>query len=283
MQDEGADDFVETLTVDEMQCTVDNIILYLKRIVDNNDSIGEQKWECDSTTQTDTEGEIVLRAQAGPNHATVIHVTYDTDTLLVTSCVGLMQSPLLLPEPSARHVPLQAFGELLDFMIVHLCPAMCVPRALYYVVHCMKMCLPPELVDAQISIDETDGEFLLQNTKARRRCTLKLQLDAHGTPALYMITTTRKKATMITRKVDTAFEPMPPQPEGIDFVQHAFCGAKNTQYVQHPLVAQALRVVLNEIGLARMDAEMRTHAETLLLPVTKHVATPPRSRHVAGG
>ena len=104
-------DEVQTLTVGELQCTVNNIIVYLRRIVNNSPT--DARWVCDWTVDSsDEDGRLIMRAKAGPDtekYVAAICAEYDTGTLLVTSCVGLMQSPLLAPTEAVREVPLQSF------------------------------------------------------------------------------------------------------------------------------------------------------------------------------
>jgi len=231
-----------TLTTQEVKAAVEDTMLYLQQIV--NDS---QAWQCDISTE-----ELEL---------CIVTVTANAQSAIVriapSLCEGLMNSPLKHKDGAEEWAPLQNFADLLDFLIVHLCPAMCVPRAIYYIIHTMRLCLPPDIVDAQITIDEIDGEFTIRNPRDEKKHSFRLKV-VDGQPTLHY-----GKAKML--KVPGI---APLQPD-TDFVQHAFSpkAAQGIRYVQHPDVARGLNKLLKKVGLAGMEASMKREAARLLLTI----------------
>ena len=168
------------------------------------------------------------------------------------SVVGKMKSPLsTAPE---KNVELKTFADALDFMILHLCPIVCVPRAIYYIIFTLRLVLPIEWVNDQIMIDEADGEFTLSNNKAQKICTFRVV----GNDIHYQSVRKNK----IRNKV--VCEPVPDEmtAEGFDFVQHAFLRNPKVHYTQHPGIARGLHMLLKEIQLE--EGQLKTRASQLM-------------------
>ena len=239
-----------TLTTQEVKAAVEDTLLYLQQIV--NDS---QAWQCDiSTEELET---CIVTVKANAQRAIV--------RIAPSVCEGLMNSPLKHKDGAEEWAPLQNFADLLDFLIVHLCPAMCVPRAIYYIIHTMRLCLPPDIVDAQITIDEIDGEFTIRNPSDEKKHSFRLKV-VDGQPTLHY-----GKAKMLKVPGIAPLEP------DTDFVQHAFykqpaatqwpTEGGGIRYVQHPDVARGLNKLLKKVGLAGMEASMKREAARLLLTI----------------
>ena len=241
-EEEIDDDISKILTVEELECAVDNIAAYLERII-------KGEWQCTVESEKPTATEIVWYL-ATPQKKCSIHAeigppAYDDNEMIVMRCTGLMRSPLESAPVAEEFVQLRSFGELLDYVIVHLCPVMCVPRALYYTVNTMKMCIsPPELVDDHITIAEDDGEFTLENPKGKRACRIGLIAGADGDVELHYFTGAQDEAKII--KGPTANIAAR---KNFDFVQHAFRRDLAVQYIQHPSVAAAITALFEATGL----------------------------------
>ena len=257
-----------TLTIEDIRESIENVITYMCQIVNNNYIEGE-KWKCEKNEKKieEKDGQITFHVQASspsPQRNYVdIRVKYDTDTHIVIKCTGTMHSPLHAPR-APQTVQLCSFGDILDFMIVHLCTSLCVPRAMYYIVHCMKLCVDSELVDKQIVIHESseDGEFMLENPLLGKKCCLKMELLHGGVPTLHCCPTVPKgKPIKLEVPRNTLMTLVGSK---VDYIQHAFCRSENIQYIQHPDVANALFIMLQTIGLGKMDSELREQAQQLL-------------------
>ena len=279
MSEEADDDDCiskKDLTATELRAIVGSVCAYLERIV-NSGSHHSPKWACVMTEEPpppENNDKLTLRATTSTGaYAIVVGTIKDLETIEL--CVGVMHSPLLLPDTpaldklsllAADDPPLLTFSELMDYMIVHLCPAMCAPRALYYIINSMKLCLPPKSVDAQLTIREKHGEFVLRNTQTRQKCGMRLSIidDASGEPTLYYYEKSKKLVAEKRKKLPTPSASAGLPLKGFDFVQHAFRRDAAVEYIQHPHVTEALTAALTTIGLAGLDTGLRKDAEALL-------------------
>jgi hypothetical protein len=262
-QMQHTDDIADTLTPHQVHMGISDITQYLEEIV------GDDAWICE-TTRDDKE---TVRVRVAGNEA-VVRIRGGEK---VTACDGLMRSPLE-PNDHPVYVKLQTFSDLLDYMILHLCPSMCIPRAIYHVVHALQLSLPAVLVEEQIVIDEIAGEFTLENQKCGISCKFRMRLNEQGQPALHYDPNQELPVPSFCG------EPL----EGFDFVQHAFMRVPDTKYMQHPHVAQALSQLLHRVGLSNMDAALQREAMQLIAGVAEHEkvaaeAVSSRSGRGAGG
>lgn len=246
------------LTTQEVKAAVIDTLHYLQEIV--NDDNG---WLCKISTE-ELMGQVSIVTVSANAQKAIVRIT-------PAACDGFMLSPLTHAS-QGEWAPLFSFADLLDFLIVHLCPAMCVPRAIYYIIHTMRLCLPPDMVDAQVSIDEIDGEFTIQNPRDKKSHSFRLKV-VDGQPTLHS-----GKAQRALRVPGIA--PLEP---GTDFVQHAFYKQPDIRYVQHPDVGKGVNKLLKKIGLAGMDASIKRETERLLLTIDmKKPARPSGSVQRAG-
>ena len=231
-----------TLTTDEVKAAVADTLRYLQQIV--NDS---EAWLCEISTEELDDDVSIVTVSANAQKA-LVRIAPDT-------CDGFMQSPLKQAS-QAEWVPLLSFADLLDFLIVHLCPAVCVPRAICYIIHTMRLCLPPDIVDAQIAIDEIDGEFTVRNPRDKKTHSFRLKV-VDGQPTLHY---GKKQKQLKVPGIAITHD-------NTDFVQHAFYKQPGIRYVQHPDVGRGLNKLLKKIGLAGMDASIKKETERLLLTI----------------
>jgi hypothetical protein len=188
------------------------------------------------------------------NRKASIQITQN-DKQEAVNMMGIMQSSLCTPSAATHPVALLTLADLLDFMIVHLCPIVCIPRAIYYIAFTLKIIQPAESVDSQILIDEQDGEFIIKNLKANMACRFRIVNNeiVYNTPS----------------KEKRIPEPFYDEENGVieqgyDYVQHAFCRQADIKYLQHPHIGKAVHRLLKQIGLAGMETQLREQAIQLM-------------------
>ena len=241
------------LTTQEVKAAVIDTLHYLQEIV--NDDNG---WLCKISTE-ELMGQVSIVTVSANAQKAIVRIT-------PAACDGFMLSPLTHAS-QGEWAPLFSFADLLDFLIVHLCPAMCVPRAIYYIIHTMRMCMLPSAVDAQIAIEEKAGVFTLHNPREKKACEFSLKV-VDGEPVLFY---GKGKTMRAPQRAQLAPD--------TDFVQHAFYKQPNVRYVQHPDVDKGLKKLLKKVGLAGMDEAMKS--ETLELLNKINTPTPARSARSA--
>jgi hypothetical protein len=245
------DILIEGLPLEEVEAAFANAVQYLQVVCQNE--------ECESCAER-YPNEVFLHVAMLGRRTKVLVTISSNENKTVEKMTGFMQSPLL--EPNANPVHLHSFADLLDFLMVHLCPIVCIPRALFYVVHALQLLFPAEVVERHMDIsDEGDGEFVLTNAQAGKECHIKIRSSTtDGKQQMELSYSTKKHSKTIK---EPQYCGMPD--EGYDFVQHAFDRRKDITYMQHPDIADALTKLLRQIELGTTaDADLRNQAHELI-------------------
>jgi hypothetical protein len=250
----AVDMLIEKLPLAELETAMRDVVVYLEKITGGTCTYNASR----------KSPELTILVVSQKDRQAVLHVHHDTDEN-TDNVEGDMRSLLSPPSADGALVPLLSFADLLDFIIVHLCPIVCIPRALFYMAFSMKLALPAASVDSQFAIDEQDGEFVLQNLRAAKECRFRI-VDAD---AIHYESARKQKAVVLPAPVFDGMEPV----VGYDFVQHAFA-RKAVFYTQHPLVAKALRKLLKEIDYVEMDPQLRVRAQELMLSLAQKKDAP---------
>jgi hypothetical protein len=273
------------LGVNDLRALIEDTLAYFERMVHAPE---DEPWRCTIIANEPKQGEndtasLKLRVSAPQSNGARLLITYKASSpFKVTTCTGKVDS--LLTNTSSTNTSstntsstkascqLEAYGNLLDYLIVQLCQALCVPRAPHYMVCCMKLHVNEALVDKHMQLLESKemGTFALVNGKQAQRCAFRVRFipAKNREPCLYYSDKDGKEKKLLPKLKALADLSVPTMPEGIDYIQHAFRRSQDTNYVQHPAVAKALHLLLQHAGLAEMDEEVRQRAEVILAQQT---------------
>lgn len=234
-------------THEALHAAIDNVLDYMEGFFEEEET--PKKHFTMSQEFSNPESECIIIKPSVGAHQVNLQIKYkekeEEEDPKLESCVGLMQSPFWETDAKPQEVKIVAFGDLIDYMVLHLCPALCVPRALYYLLHVLNEAISPDMVDQYIAISENNGNFVVCNKTQSMEVVLKLN------PQFVLCVQDVAVPLVLTR-------PHPPLRQGCDYLEHAF--ARDLQiksYEQHPAVLAILRRILLDIGLNQMHLQIQ--------------------------
>ena len=153
------------------------------------------------------------------------------------SCQGLFNTPL----DHAHHlnntwIPLKSTGDVLDYLVLHVCPALTLPRMLVYISSLNRL-----ITSMPLDINYTGDAFEVLNKNNNKKVTLTYD-GAVGRLDLHLQHHTRTLHNILDH-VDLELD------KDIDLLEYAFAGFQKPQCIIHPANKKNLRIVLGLLDL----------------------------------
>jgi hypothetical protein len=234
------------LLLSELRLTIDSVITFIDNASGQNDS-----FEVTETVQPLLKYQaikFVIISRISQSNAT-LEAHYDKYSHVIANCSYL---PL---KSSMKNIELKTQGDLYDFLLITLCPSLCLLRSIMYMIETCKKAIDPAEVDRQlhISISSSDEDKTLPN----------LTFCVKGQNAFVDIRLSRDQSHLVCFLNGNVHEqthlPSIISPSKKGYLEWAFDKSNDEHKVPHPKTSEGMRIIFGLLGIDYVKKVLQTY------------------------
>ena len=235
------------LLLSELRLTIDSVIMFIDNASGQNDS-----FEVTETVQPLLKYQaikFVIISRISQSNAT-LEAHYDKYSHVIANCSYL---PL---KSSMKNIELKTQGDLYDFLLITLCPSLCLLRSILYMIETCKKAIDPAEVDRQlhISISSSDEDKTLPN----------LTFCVKGQNAFVDIRLSRDQSHLVcflngNLHEQTHLPSIIPPSKKRGYLEWAFDKSNDEHKVPHPKTSEGMRIIFGLLGIDYVKKVLQTY------------------------